>query len=189
MTTLVLGTATARRCAQLLGADLIELPELEFNEEWSEGTELEAWRAVHLDGQSYDTVVVVLEPGQRTGESIVATPLGVWVDACERPLAEWFVALSVASQRCSDGGRVVAFVTRPASKDAATWSLQACVADGVDVMARSFALLHEDRNVAVHVIARPHHAAFEWETVLVEDRISMLSNSNIASVVLHEGEL
>jgi hypothetical protein len=185
---LVVGTAIAENLANSLEATSLRIPETTFDEFWSQGSDLESWRNRSSRGEQYECVLVALDASQETPLSIDDVGFDSWLAQCETPFAQWFVALSVACQRCNDGGRVIAFVARPRPMDSGGWSLAACVADGVETMARSFGFIANERDVRMDVITLPLGDQPWIVADVVRDRIAMLSGSNIGSLVVHEGE-
>jgi hypothetical protein len=194
MTMLFLGTGTSQPLATQLGAKFEEVPQVSFDEAWTDSSILEQWRADSIDGSSHPSVVVALWEPSLQPRPVIEITDAQWLGECEGPFATWFVALTVAAQRCADGGQVVAIVDRPDAKDSAGWGDLSCVADGVEITARSLALIHQGRGVRIHLISTPRRlegGAHERIDELA-DRVWWLESEptrSLGSVVLHEGEL
>jgi hypothetical protein len=185
---LVVGTAIATDIAASLEATSLLVPEASFDESWTQGAELEAWRDRSGSGGQYGVVVVVVDSSQVEPQIIEDVELDRWLESCETPFAQWFAALGVACLLCVDGGRVIAFVARPRPMDSGGWSLAACIADGVETMVRSYGFIANERNVRVDVVTLPLDDDAWIEGDLVRNRVVMLAASSIGSMVIHEGE-
>jgi len=153
--TLVIGTDPARALATGLGADWCEVPVAPFDAAWSVGPLLEEWRATTAAGPATPAVVVAAWTPDLRPSTLVDTGLGQWLEAMEAPFARWFAALTAATQRCADGGQVVAVVDRPPPKEAAGWSSLSAVADAVEVLVHSLAEVHRPRGVRVNLVTTP----------------------------------
>jgi hypothetical protein len=175
-----------------LGADLEEVPTIAFDTAWSGGPALEQWRDAMIDGPRVIDVVVAIWNDPVGPRSLVDQDLDGWVSTMEAPFALWFAALAVGSERCADGGQLVAVVDRTNPKDAAGWGAETAVADAVEVMARSFDQIHGHRGVrinlvtsAARLIGSPRGATDE----VVRAVAMLLSNrgSGVTSTVIHLG--
>ena len=83
-----------------------------------------------------------------------------WRTRADDPLLHWAVTLGAAAARCADGGAIVACVEAPAPLDAAGWTPECGVADGVGALARSLAQSEGTRGVRVNtVVLSPRGAA------------------------------
>jgi NAD(P)-dependent dehydrogenase (short-subunit alcohol dehydrogenase family) len=151
----LIGTDPARSLVDGLGAEFHGVPCIVLDASWSDGTRLEEWRDGACAGRTVKSLVVALWPSRPIRRTLVELDLGEWVGTVETRLAWWFAALAAASERCAEGGQVVAVVDRPDPKDSAGWGVESAVADAVDVMARSLAQLHRPRGVRVNVVATP----------------------------------
>jgi NAD(P)-dependent dehydrogenase (short-subunit alcohol dehydrogenase family) len=149
----MIGTPPARPIAEGLGAELDELPAVVLDPAWSEGHVIEAWREAQRTTTPTDRLVVAVWPDVVAPSSVVFLELGEWTARMETSFALWFVALASACDRCVDGGQVVAVTERPEGKDSAGWSIESAVADAVEVMVRSLALVHRSRGVRIHVVS------------------------------------
>lgn len=149
----VIGTPAARPIAEGLGAVLDELPAVVLDPAWSEGPVIEAWQEAQRTSTPTDRLVVAVWPEAVAPSSVVRLDLGEWTARVETSFALWFAALAAASDRCLDGGQVVAVTERPEGKESAGWSLESAVADAVEVMVRSLALVHRSRRVRIHVVS------------------------------------
>ncbi len=188
-----LGTEAAGDLAAQMGVPLALVPTEVFDEAWSPGSDLEAWREGEVNGERYDVVVVALLAPDLVAHSLAELTDDDWYAQCEGPFAQWFAALTVATERCNDRGVVIAFCDRPVPKDSGNWALTACVSDGVELMVRSLALIHEARGVRVHFVGTP--ARIEGKShaqTALHDRFLMLVSGDAASMpstVLYEGEM
>ena len=149
----VVGTAPARPIAEALGASLDVLPPVVLDPAWSDGRVIEAWRAAQRATTPTGGLVVAVWPEVLEPCSVVDLDLVEWSARLETPFALWFAALASACDRCLDGGQVVAVTERPEPKASGGWALESAVADAVEVMAKSLALLHGSRGVRIHVVS------------------------------------
>ena len=145
----------ARVLADLVGATAVEVPDVEFDPAWADGPELERWRTDVAAGPKVDCVVVAPWGEAPERSALVDLSPDRWMASMEVPFARWFVALAAGTDRCADDGQVVAVVDRPPAKEAAGWSTVCAVADAVEVMIRSFAMIHQDRRVRVNLVTTP----------------------------------
>jgi hypothetical protein len=144
---LFIGTDAATWIGRGLGARIVELPTICFDAAWSNGGIVEDWRAVALAGPTEESVVVAVWQDAPVRQPLLESDLGEWLARVETPFALWFTALSVAAERCAEGGRVVAVVDRPESTASAGWGDVTALADAVEITERSLMLLHGRRGV------------------------------------------
>jgi NAD(P)-dependent dehydrogenase (short-subunit alcohol dehydrogenase family) len=170
---LVIGTPPARPIAEGLGAPFEQLPAVVLDPAWSQAHLIEAWRDEQRTARPEENLVVAVWPDGSTGSPLVDLDLGAWTAGMETPFALWFAALTAASDRCVDGGRVVAVTERPEGKRSAGWSLQSAVADAVEVMVRSLALVHRPRGVRLDVVSTS--ARLEGRSSVAADVVGALS--------------
>jgi len=149
---LVIGTRSSAPLADELGADLVELPPIELDGDWTTGSELYAWRTASLRRDPSDGIVVAVWPESAPSSPIVDTEPDAWSVGLEQPFALWFTALAVAADRCADGGQLVAVADRPQPKACAGRSLSAALADMVEVTAHSLVELHGSRGVGFTLV-------------------------------------
>ncbi len=149
----VIGTPAARPIAVGLGAVLDELPAVVLDPAWSEGHVIEAWREAQRTATPSGRLVVAVWADTVAPSSVVHLGIEAWSARMETSFALWFAALAAAGERCIDGGQVVAVTERPEGKESAGWSLESAVADAVEVMVRSLALVHRSRRVRMHVVS------------------------------------
>jgi NAD(P)-dependent dehydrogenase (short-subunit alcohol dehydrogenase family) len=188
---LFIGTDTTRPVADQLGAEFVPVPDLTLDPAWSNGSEIDVWRAKTAAGTPAKELVVAVSLAAPEHVAVVDQDLDRWIETMETPFALWFAALAAATERCADHGQVLALVDRPDSKEAAGWGAEASVADAVEIMVRSLALVHGGRGVRVNVISTPDRlkggaAAYEDMT----DAIIMLLGSAVGSLsaaVIHLG--
>ncbi len=164
----VVGTAAARPIAEGLGATLDELPPVILDPAWSEGHVIETWREDQRSAPPVAHLVVAVWPGAMKPSSVVHLGLEEWSARLETPFALWFCALAAACDRCADGGQVVAVTERPEGKRSAGWALESAVADAVEVMARSLALVHRPRRVRVQVVSTSARLGGPGDTVAAD---------------------
>ncbi len=150
-----LGTKASAPLAAALGVELTPVPELTFDDRWSQGVQVERWRAGVAAGRPVDSVVVAVWSDPLEPVPLVELGPDRWLATMETPLALWFASLAAAADRCGPGGQVVAVVDRPDPRESARWCGPAAVADAVEVMARSLAQAHGPRRVRVNVITNP----------------------------------
>jgi hypothetical protein len=149
----VIGTPAARPIAEGLGAVLDELPAVVLDPAWSEGPIIEAWREAQRTATPASRLVVAVWADTVAPSSVVHLGVEAWSARMETPFALWFAALAAACERCVDGGQVVAVTERPEGKESAGWSLESAVADAVEVMVRSLALVYRSRRIRIHVVS------------------------------------
>jgi NAD(P)-dependent dehydrogenase (short-subunit alcohol dehydrogenase family) len=152
---LVVGTKGAKALAELLGATLVLVPEATLDLSWSQGSIIEEWRTTTADGDKASQVVVAVWPESPGPMPLLDEGVDDWLSAVETPFALWFAAVNAATAACADHGRVVVVVDRPNAKDAAGWGAEAAVADAVEIMAKSMALIHGERGVRINVVSTP----------------------------------
>lgn len=149
----MIGTPAVRPIAEGLGAVLDELPAVVLDPAWTASPVIETWREAQRSVAPVDSLVVAVWPETVAPSSVVTLDLEEWSARLETSFALWFCALDVACDRCAEGGQVVAVTERPEAKDSAGWSLESAVADAVEVMVRSLALVHRSRRVRIHVVS------------------------------------
>ncbi len=150
---LVVGTPAARSLADGLGAELEELPAVVLDPGWSQSPAIEVWREAQRNAIPVRSAVVAVWPEAMVPSPVVHLDLDGWSARFETSFALWFCSLAAACERCTDGGQVVAVTERPEGKECAGWSLESAVADAVEVMVRSLALVHRPRRVRVQVVS------------------------------------
>ena len=160
----MIGTPAVRPIAEGLGAALDELPAVVLDPEWSEGHVIEAWREAQRKVTPVGALVVAVWPEAEAPSSVVTLGPEEWSARLETSFALWFCALAAACDRCVDGGQVVAVTERPEGKESAGWSLESAVADAVEVMVRSLALVHRSRRVRLHVVSTSARLGTKTET-------------------------
>jgi NAD(P)-dependent dehydrogenase (short-subunit alcohol dehydrogenase family) len=151
----VLGTEAAAPLATALGAQLTLVPEVTFDDRWSQGSLVEQWRRDTAAGGWVTSVVVAVWTDPPDPVPVVELDVDHWLATTEAPLALWFATLAVAAARCADGGQVVAVVDRPDPRESAGRGGPAAVADAVEVMTRSLSEAHRDRGVRVNAVTTP----------------------------------
>ncbi len=149
----MVGTPPARPLAVGLGADLDEVPAAVFDSRWSQGAQVEAWRDRERSGPGVSAAVVAVWPVVRGPVSVLDLDLDAWTARLETGFALWFAALSVACERCREGGQVVAVTDRPEAKASAGWALESALADAVEVMAKSLVQVQRARGVRINVVS------------------------------------
>ena len=149
----VIGTPAAAPIAEGLGAVLDEVPGVVLDPAWSGSHVIEAWREAQRTAVPAGRLVVAVWPEVVSPTSVIHLDLEEWSARMETSFALWFAALAAACERCIDGGQVVAVTERPEGKESAGWSLESAVADAVEVMVRSLALVHRSRRVRIHVVS------------------------------------
>jgi hypothetical protein len=142
-----------------LGGQWREVPAVTVDVGWSAGPAIEEWRDATIEGSKVRDVVVAVWPESPRPVVLADQDLGQWVSTMEVPFALWFAALAAGSERCADGGQLVAVVDRSDPKDAAGWGAETAVADSVTVMSYSFARIHEHRGVRVNLVTSPARLA------------------------------
>ena len=187
----VIGTGPAVSIATGLGTGLDEVPAVAFDAEWSDGPRIEEWRSSVAAGPKADQVVVAVWPESPRPSPVVDLDLDGWVSTMEEQFALWFAALAAGSERCADGGQVVAVVDRPDPMASGGWSAVSAVADAVEVMTRSFAQIHESRGVRVNLVTTPSRLTGSppEELADVVGAVAMLLSGagGVTSSVVHTG--
>ncbi len=149
----VVGTRPARPLAAGLGAELHEVPGVAFDSLWSQGAQVEEWRDRQRRGPEVAAAVVAVWPEVPGPVSVLDLDLDAWTARWETGFALWFAALSVACERCRQGGQVVAVTDRPEAKSSAGCALDSALADAVEVMAKSLVQVQRPRGVRVNVVS------------------------------------
>lgn len=149
----VVGTPPARPLADGLGAELCEVPAVTFDPWWSQGARVEEWRDRERLGSGVSAAVVAVWPEAPGPVSVLDLDLDAWTSRLETGFALWFAALSVACERCREGGQVVAVTDRPEAKASAGWALESALADAVEVMAKSLVQVQRGRGVRINVVS------------------------------------
>jgi NAD(P)-dependent dehydrogenase (short-subunit alcohol dehydrogenase family) len=152
---LVVASRSRAGLAADLGAELVTVPELVLDPQWSAAPAIEQWRTDLAAGPPVDQLVVAVRTEPAPRGPLVEFELDQWVAAVEVPVALWFAGLAAAAARCADGGQVVAVVDRPAPKRSAGWAPSSAVADAVETTVRSLGLRHADRGVGVNLVTVP----------------------------------
>ena len=180
----VIGTVAARPIAEGLGAALDELPAVVLDPAWSQSPVIEAWREAQRAVPPVARLVVAVWPEAVSPSSVVTLGPEEWSARLETSFALWFCALAAACDRCIDGGQVVAVTERPEGKGSAGWSLESAVADAVEVMVRSLALVHRSRRVRLHVVSTSARLGGRTETPVpdVVGAVAMLLGAQVPGV-------
>lgn len=152
---LFIGTRAASDLAAGFGAELQEVPAVDFDPAWSGGPLVEEWRAGLLAGPPVADVVVAVWPDSPRPSLLVDLDLDGWVGQFETRFALWFAALAAGSDRCAGNGQVIAVVDRPDPMQGTGWATEAAVADAVENMTRSLAQIHRPRGVRVNLVTTP----------------------------------
>ena len=119
---------------------------------WNWRETIEAWRASVADGPLVDQVVVCTWPSSVSITPVIELEPSEWRAQVEWPLALWFQALAVATQRCADGGSVVVVVEIPAAVDSVGQGAVVAVAEGIEALVRSLAASEGRRSVRVNAV-------------------------------------
>jgi NAD(P)-dependent dehydrogenase (short-subunit alcohol dehydrogenase family) len=136
----------------LLGADLIRLPTLPLDPDWSWAPALEEWREAAAASPQVDHVVVAAWGGVNREPSFADLDEARWLVDGEQRLAIWAAAFGAAVRRCADGGAVVAVIDRPHVLDSASHTMLLMVADGVENLVRSMARAEGSRGVRINAL-------------------------------------
>jgi hypothetical protein len=164
----VIGTAAAGPVAAGLGTTVDELPTVVLDPAWSQGPVIEAWREAQGKVPPVASLVVAVWPDAVSPSSVVTLGPEEWSARLETSFALWFCALAAACEGCADGGQVVAVTERPEGKQSAGWSLESAVADAVEVMVRSLALVHRSRRVRLQVVSTSARLGGRTETPVAD---------------------
>src|SRR6056297_1649274 len=78
-----------------------------------------------------------------------------WTRRLEGPFLLWNLALGAAAARCDDGGSIVALVQSPSALDAAGFTPEAAIGDGVVALIRSVAASEGPRGVRANAVTTP----------------------------------
>jgi hypothetical protein len=189
---LVIGSRPAHPLAVGLGAGWEEVPAVTLDTAWSAGGTIEEWRDGVIAGPRVSGVVVAVWTDAPEPSAVADQELDRWVATMETPFALWFAALAAGSERCADGGQLVAVVDRTDPKDAAGWGSVTAIADAVGVMTRSLAQIHEHRRVGVNLVTWPDRLTGPASGALDDlvGAVAMLlsnSGSGITSTVINLG--
>jgi NAD(P)-dependent dehydrogenase (short-subunit alcohol dehydrogenase family) len=132
-----------------LGADFEPLPPVDSPDRF------ETWRTAASAAEGRDKIVVAPWLDDPTSGEINTLDESSWKHRFEAPYLLWNFALAAASRRCTDGGAIVALVQTPAVLDAAGWTPELAIADGVLALVRSIAAAEGPRGVRVNLVTTP----------------------------------
>jgi NAD(P)-dependent dehydrogenase (short-subunit alcohol dehydrogenase family) len=132
-----------------LEADLVALPALDNPDDF------EAWRDEVAAGPERSQIVVCLWIEGAAAKALIDVDDDLWAQRLEAPYLLWNLALGAAARRCAAGGSIAALVQTPAALDAAGWTLETSIADGVVALARSLAASEGARGVRVNAVTTP----------------------------------
>ncbi len=187
---LFIGTTPAMWIGTEIGAHLLQLPSLSFDLSWSASGIVENLRSEALKGRPEESVVVAVWHETRAPSPLLETDLDEWLAVVETPFALWFTALSVAAERCADGGHVVAIVDRPEPMASEGWGAPAALADAVEITERSLCQLHGHRGVRFGLVTvdvrlgNPSGLHVEQDRTSVIDAVGLLLSTRIPSSTL-----
>ena len=142
-------TEATRLLARALDAEFEALPDV------AEPNLFEAWRETAMKENPRKRIVVapwIASPRRAELNSVDADE---WAERFERPYLLWNFALGVAGRRCADDGAVVGLVQSPAVLDAAGWTPELAIADGVLALIRSVAAAEGARGVRANLVTTP----------------------------------
>lgn len=172
------GDATAE-LAKGLDAELSPLPALETPDAF------ESWRAEFVQAAPRRAVVIApwQERDSRTKADLVRLDATEWQRRFELPYLRWNFALGAASKRCADQGAIVALVQAPAALDAAGWTPEFAIADGVLALVRSVAASEGSRGVRANLVTTPLGVVDDDEIVAPAPPLASYPGSLASEVV------
>ena len=149
-TTLIASDTPAMRAlGEQLAAQFVPLPELATPEGF------ESWRAEVGAGPDCPHIIVSVWNDAPTRGALVEQDEEVWLRRLELPYLLWNFALGAAARRCREGGAIVALIQTPAALDAAGWTPEMSIADGVVALVRSLAASEGVRGIRANTVTTP----------------------------------
>jgi NAD(P)-dependent dehydrogenase (short-subunit alcohol dehydrogenase family) len=142
-------TPSMRSLGDQLSAELLVLPALDEPESF------EAWRAEVGAVADCSRVIVSVWNATPMQGALVEQEQEAWLRRFEHPYLLWNFALGAAARRCRDGGAIVALVQTPAALDAAGWTPEMSIGDGVVALVRSLAASEGPRRIRANAVTTP----------------------------------
>ncbi len=142
-------TPSMRSLGDQLSAELVVLPALDVPESF------EAWRAEVGAVPDCSRVIVSVWNATPTQGALVEQEQEAWLRRFEHPYLLWNFALGAAARRCRAGGAIVALVQTPAALDAAGWTPEMSIGDGVVALVRSLAASEGSRGIRANTVTTP----------------------------------
>ncbi len=142
-------TPSMRSLGDQLSAELVVLPALDVPESF------EAWRAEVGAVPDCSRVIVSVWNATPTQGALVEQEQEAWLRRFEHPYLLWNFALGAAVRRCRAGGAIVALVQTPAALDAAGWTPEMSIGDGVVALVRSLAASEGSRGIRANTVTTP----------------------------------
>ncbi len=142
-------TPSMQSLGDQLSAELVALPALDEPESF------EAWRAQVGGVPDCSRVIVSVWNAAPTQGVLVEQEHDAWLRRFEHPYLLWNLALGAAARRCHEGGAIVALVQTPAALDAAGWTPEMSIADGVVALLRSLAASEGSRGIRANAVTTP----------------------------------
>jgi len=137
---------TMVRLAQAIGAEFLPLPSARDPDVF------ESWRASASQGTARERIVVAPWLDAVARAELMCIDATHWRQRFELPYLLWNFALGAASRRCADGGAIIAVTQTPPALDAAGWTPECAIADGVLALVRSVAAAEAARGVRANLV-------------------------------------
>jgi len=138
-----------QRLADALEAELVPLPPVSDREDFEE------WRDGVAAGRAVAHVIVAVWSEGEAPDPLLELDESAWTRRLEGPFLLWNLALGAAAARCDDGGSIVALVQSPSALDAAGFTPEAAIGDGVVALIRSVAASEGPRGVRANAVTTP----------------------------------